>query len=57
MNVETKISMLFEKRTVAELSDIEMLEVDGGSTPAVVASSAVCVRVAVAVATYLIENS
>jgi lactobin A/cerein 7B family class IIb bacteriocin len=27
--------MLFEKRTVTELSEMEMMEVDGGGTPAI----------------------
>lgn len=33
MNVETKTCVLFEKRTVAELSDLELIDVNGGSTP------------------------
>ncbi len=33
MNVEKTTCALFEKRTVAELSDWELTDVNGGSTP------------------------
>lgn len=39
---------LFESRTIVELSDLEMMEIDGGTTPvcaAAVASSGGCVAV------------
>ena len=48
-NADTEISLnsdLFEKRTVLELTDDEMLEIEGGTTPvcaAVVASSGWCI--------------
>ena len=44
--VGTKKAELFEKRTVAELSADEMMQIDGGTTPvcaAAIASSSWCI--------------
>jgi lactobin A/cerein 7B family class IIb bacteriocin len=51
----TKANGLFEKRTVAELTEQEMLNVDGGATPAIIigtikASSTWCAAGAIFVA-------
>jgi len=52
--------MLFEKRVVAELTDAEMMNIDGGTTPvcawaagAAAASSTYCAGVAIAGAIFV----
>lgn len=48
-NTTGKVAALFHKRTVAELADVEMMNVDGGTTAvcaAAVASSGYCGLVA-----------
>jgi lactobin A/cerein 7B family class IIb bacteriocin len=44
---------LFEKRTIVELSDSELSDVNGGSTPALAASSTYCASAAVAVTAFV----
>jgi len=48
--------LLFEKRTIAELSIDEMELVDGGATPAVIAaaSSTYCVGVGIAAGVFVV---
>jgi lactobin A/cerein 7B family class IIb bacteriocin len=48
---------MFESRTIVELSDAEMMQIDGGTTPvcaAAVASSHICGTIAIAAAGALI---
>lgn len=48
-NTSGEVAPIFHKRTVAELTDVEMMQVDGGTTAvcaAAVASSAYCGLVA-----------
>lgn len=54
--VATTASPLFEKRIVAELSEAEMLGIDGGTTPvcaAAVASSGWCIGGAIVVGSFV----
>jgi len=44
---------LFEKRTVVELSDSELVDVNGGSTPAITTSSGYCIGSAIAVTVFV----
>ena len=53
MNVEKTTSVLFEKRTVAELTDDEMINVDGGTSTFVLASSELCPMAGVPLFIYL----
>jgi lactobin A/cerein 7B family class IIb bacteriocin len=46
-----KTNNLFEKRTIAELTEAEMINVDGGATPTVIVTSSTwCVAGAIFVA-------
>jgi lactobin A/cerein 7B family class IIb bacteriocin len=46
-------ALIFNKRTVADLSDFEMLEINGGGTPAI--SSGYCIGAAAAGGLFLIS--
>ena len=54
MNVEKTTHVLFEKRTVAELSNFEMENINGGATPTLaLASSEPCAVALFAAMVYL----
>jgi lactobin A/cerein 7B family class IIb bacteriocin len=56
MHVTTTTSMLFEKRTVAELSEAQLMTIDGGSSHYCAGAAALFLAVEIAQAGYAFGN-